>query len=57
MKVRCNMCFWVGEDEDLERYFDKEEQQYFDGCPECKTDHYLMDYFTLNQDNENGGNI
>lgn len=35
------MCYWVGIEEDLIRLTDKEGA--FDGCPKCKTDHYLMD--------------
>tara|TARA_B100001093_G_scaffold415112_1_gene405421 strand:+ start:3120 stop:3263 length:144 start_codon:yes stop_codon:yes gene_type:complete len=38
--VRCNMCMWVGEDENLVRF--KDEDGFGKGCPECKTDAYLM---------------
>ena len=39
-KIRCNMCWWHGNEEDLIKGKDKEGN--FDGCPKCMTDHYLM---------------
>ncbi len=38
--VRCNNCWWYGEEQDLIRGYD--EGGAFDGCPKCKTDTYLM---------------
>ena len=46
MKIRCNNCYWEGEEEDLKDFVDlesKKEVLYFKGCPNCKTDEYLMD--------------
>ena len=39
--VRCNMCDWEGEEEDL--ILGEDEDGYFKGCPNCNTDYYLMD--------------
>lgn len=39
--IRCNMCDWIGTEEDLIRLTDEEDT--LDGCPKCKTDNYLMD--------------
>lgn len=40
-EVRCNMCEWEGYENDLVSYED--EDGFFNGCPNCKTDYYLMD--------------
>ena len=51
MKIRCNNCMRVfDEEEDLEM-IDEGEGYFFLGCPECKTDEYLMDLEV--NDNEN----
>lgn len=48
-KVRCNNCYWEGDEEDLETMVDLSDNdidhdiQYLRGCPECRTDEYLMD--------------
>jgi hypothetical protein len=47
-EVRCNNCDWEGYENDLEIFEDtfKEERfdrEFFKGCPNCKTDDYLMD--------------
>lgn len=39
-EVKCNMCEWEGMEDDLELLYDGE---YYNGCPKCKTDAYLMD--------------
>jgi hypothetical protein len=39
--VRCNMCMWEEEEEDLALF--KDEDGFGKGCPECKTDAYLID--------------
>lgn len=39
--IRCNNCYWYGEEQDLER--GEDEESAFDGCPTCNTDNYLMD--------------
>jgi len=39
--VRCNMCMWEGEEEDLVMV--KDEDGFGKGCPKCETDAYLMD--------------
>lgn len=47
--VRCNNCFWIGAEDELETFVDLEtetvgkEVHYLRGCPECGTDEYLMD--------------
>lgn len=47
MRVGCNNCGWEGEEEDLKDFTDLEGQHkeilYFKGCPNCKTDSYLVD--------------
>jgi Zn finger protein HypA/HybF involved in hydrogenase expression len=50
MKVRCNNCYWSGDEEDLEDFSEpnliNEEDKtlyFYKGCPKCKTDEYLMD--------------
>ena len=48
-EVRCNNCGWEGYENDLKLFTDLSDNnvshdiQYFKGCPECKTDDYLMD--------------
>lgn len=39
--VKCIMCGWEGQEEDLVRGYD--EDGAFDGCPNCKTDDFLID--------------
>ena len=39
--ITCNNCEWRGEEEDLVR--GEDEDGFFDGCPNCKTDGYLAD--------------
>jgi len=39
--VRCNMCIWKGEEEDLVLFEDGDG--FGKGCPKCETDAYLMD--------------
>lgn len=39
--VICNRCGKEMYEEDLVLYFD--ENEYYKGCPSCKTDAYLMD--------------
>ena len=45
--VRCTNCMWEGKEEDLKIWTDlggeTTEVEYFKGCPNCKTDEYLMD--------------
>lgn len=48
MEVKCNNCEWEGHENDLEIFEDDLKEQRFDklffkGCPNCKTDDYLMD--------------
>jgi len=46
-KVKCNMCGWKGDEDDLEHIpdgFSKAgDRMWQDACPTCKTDEYLMD--------------
>jgi len=46
-KVRCNMCEWKGDEDELELLpdgFSKlGDRMWMNGCPTCKTDEYLMD--------------
>ena len=44
--VRCNNCMWTGQEDDLKPF--EEDGKFGDGCggygcPNCKTDEYLMD--------------
>ena len=48
--VKCNDCQFIGEEDDLEIL--KDNTEYFKGCPNCKTDSYLMDIETINQESE-----
>lgn len=41
-EVRCNMCMWEGDEEDL--VMSKDEDGLSKGCPNCQTDHYLMEH-------------
>lgn len=45
VKVRCNMCMWIGNEEDLELCYEDEEtgENGFNGCPNCMTDAGLID--------------
>lgn len=40
-EVTCNNCDWEGNESDLIQ--GKDEEGYFNGCPNCETDSYLMD--------------
>lgn len=40
-EVRCNMCGWEGYENDL--VLCEDEGGFFNGCPNCKKDDYLMD--------------
>ena len=42
--IRCNNCYWKGNEDDLLRL--ENEDGALDGCPNCKTDNYLMDLDT-----------
>ncbi len=39
-RVRCNMCMWEGNEEDLVLFED--EDGLWEGCPKCETDVYLI---------------
>jgi NAD-dependent SIR2 family protein deacetylase len=39
--VKCNMCEWQGNEDDLVLFTDEDGMG--KGCPDCKTDAYLMD--------------
>ena len=45
--IRCNNCYKIfNNDEDLEMlcdFKDTERPEFYKGCPDCKTDGYLMD--------------
>jgi len=45
--IRCNNCWWHGEEKDLKIFVDftinKDEVIFYKGCPNCKTDIYLVD--------------
>jgi hypothetical protein len=41
MEIKCNNCNWTGTGDDLEIL--KDDFGKFVGCPECKTDKYLVD--------------
>jgi hypothetical protein len=45
--VRCNMCYWKGEEDDLEILEDGldviGDKVYMKACPKCLTDDYLID--------------
>jgi len=44
--VKCNMCEWVGEENQLTILMEtpkEEDRNFFKGCPNCKVDDYLMD--------------
>ena len=46
--IQCNNCNWTGFEEDLVMYnetskVDNTTLEFFKGCPNCKTDKYLMD--------------
>ena len=47
--VKCNWCDWHGHEDELETFIepnqiDKQDENlhFFKGCPNCKTDDYLM---------------
>lgn len=47
-RVRCNNCYWEGEEDELETFSDPipdnpDTEEYYKGCPTCKTDDYLID--------------
>jgi hypothetical protein len=44
--VQCNMCEWVGQEDELIIEMEtpeESERNFFKACPNCKTDDYLMD--------------
>jgi Pyruvate/2-oxoacid:ferredoxin oxidoreductase delta subunit len=46
MKIKCNDCNFIGQEDDLEILEDNKsviKTEYFKGCPNCKTDSFLMD--------------
>ena len=45
IEIKCNDCDFVGFENNLEIFADNTE--YFKGCPNCKTDEYLVDNITL----------
>lgn len=51
--VRCNNCLWHGHDEWLVTCYDDETGEPFNGCPNCRTDSFLMD--TANATNDLSG--
>lgn len=46
--IKCNMCDWIGSEEELKTFTDLSDNNishdisYFTGCPNCTTDNYLM---------------
>ncbi|WP_180358553.1 hypothetical protein [Bacillus tropicus] len=43
-KCRCNNCMKVFKDDDeFELLKDEQSNEFYKGCPSCKTDSYLMD--------------
>lgn len=40
-KVRCNMCMFEGDEDDL--VFINDDGEYVKSCPNCKTDWYLTE--------------
>lgn len=43
-KIRCNNCMRIfNSEEELELLKDNEANEFYKGCPTCKTDSYLMD--------------
>ena len=45
-EVRCNNCMWTGYEEDLRMLNEPgigKTLDFFKGCPNCKTDSYLID--------------
>jgi len=44
-EVKCNNCNFIGVEDDLEIL--KDNTEYFKGCPNCKTDSYLMDVLEM----------
>jgi len=42
MRVRCNNCYWQGYEEDLPVFLDEKNKEHFHGCPNCRTDEYIM---------------
>ena len=45
--VKCNSCQFIGFEDNLEIL--KDNTEYFKGCPNCKTDEYLMDIETIKE--------
>jgi Zn finger protein HypA/HybF involved in hydrogenase expression len=45
--IKCNDCQFIGEEDDLKIL--KDNTEYFKGCPNCKTDSYLMDVKTITE--------
>ena len=46
-EIKCNDCDFIGFEDNLEIFSDKTE--YFKGCPNCKTDEYLMYIKTIEE--------
>ena len=47
--IRCNKCGWLGNDDDLK--YINDENDSFDGCPNCNDDKDLMDLDEESWDN------
>ena len=45
--VKCNECQFIGNEDNLEIL--KDNTEYFKGCPNCKTDSYLMNIETIKE--------
>ena len=45
--VKCNDCQFIGDEDDLEIL--KDNTEYLKGCPNCKTDSYLMNIKTIKE--------
>lgn len=41
--IRCNRCLWHGDEDSLIRCEDASGDGTADACPNCRTDHFLMD--------------
>ena len=46
--VKCNMCEWYGNEEDL--LFVQDDDDCFDACPHCETDGFLINLDDLVDD-------
>lgn len=52
--VKCCMCEWAGHEEELAACEDR--NGVFFGCPECRTDAYLMDLPKAPSEKQEGSN-